>query len=206
MKLFKYLCVAAAIALLPIQASAYSKLDKSTGATTTITYPHHEAHAGSRYRIVYSVVDLGDMTTPTDMITLTFVTPDTTKWCHMTFAAAASADSRVRLIEAATGGQASATGTKPIYNVNRNSPKTSSLIAYSDSNTAVMSYDATLATGGNTLYDRYIEGDRRVGSGDLGDRGEEILKQNTWYQLSIEGNNSDPATLEIDFYEHTDKH
>lgn len=43
--------------------------------------------------------------------------------------------------------------------------------------------------------------DKAIGSG----RDEIVLKQNTKYQLSLYGTDADPATLMMDWYEHTDK-
>lgn len=179
--------------------------DSTTNALNTIAYAHHEAHEGNRFFVQYSVADLGAMTTPNDMITLTFTTPDTAKWGHFIFTATGSSGWLVRLIEAPTGGAATPTGVLLILNKNRNSSKKSTV---SDGTTAgQVSYDATLATGGTTLWNGYIEGSTSgiTGTGFSGKRDEIILKQNTQYQLSIFGTDAEAATLYIDWYEHTNK-
>ena len=182
-------------------------IEEDTGAVKIIDHAHHEAHEGSRFYVHYSVASLGAMTSPDDMITLTFKTPDTAKWSHFLFTASGSSGFRARLIEAPTGGAESATGTLTILNENRNY-QISKPSAMSNGTTAgVVNYDATLATGGTTLWDDYIMGSTsgQTGSGTSGTRDENILKQNTTYQLSIYGTATEPASLHIDFYEHTNK-
>lgn len=180
-------------------------LDYSTGALDVIEYAHHEVHAGSYFYVMYSVVDLGAMTTPDDAITLSWKTSDTRKWGHFEFWAKGSADWRLRLIEAPTGGAATPTGTKDIINKNRNSSKSSTFMDLS-SVPQVVSYDATLATGGVTLWDEYLEGSGgpQSGGSSSATRQEIILKQNTQYQVSLYGTAADPATLFIGWYEHAE--
>ena len=173
--------------------------DKTTNAVTTVDYAHKETHSGSRYYVQYGVTSLGAMTG--DIISLNFTTDDSDKWDHFVFTAAGSSGFRVRLIEAYTGGGASATGTKPILNKCRNHQISK------PAKTGAVSYDATLATGGTTLWDEFIPGSTSlvVGSGTSGKRDEIILKQNTKYQLSIYGTATEAALLYIDWYEHTNK-
>jgi hypothetical protein len=144
------------------------------------------------------------MTSPDDLISLTWTTPDTLKWEHFSFWAEGTGGWRVRLIEAPTGGAASQTGQVAMLNRNRNSDNVSTAIAL-DSTAGEVSYDATLATGGETLWNHYIPGSNKtvglIGSG----RDEIVLKQNTKYQLSMFGTDTDVATMFIDWYEHTNK-
>ncbi len=183
----------------------YLRMDASTNSAQTVSYPHHETHAGSRYYLTYSVESLGAMTTPADMITLTWTTPDTTKWEHFTFWAKGTGGWRLRLIEAPSGGAESQTEQLVMLNKNRNSDNVATCIAL-DSTAGEVSYDATLATGGTSLWDEYIVGGSKT-SGNVGeDRDEIVMKQNTKYQLSLYGTDTDPATLHVDWYEHTDKH
>jgi hypothetical protein len=170
----------------------------------TIDYVHHEAHDGKRFYVTYSVASLGAMETPADMITLTWTTPNTTEWEHFTFWAAGSSGARVRLIEAPTGGAEDQTEQLAVLNHNRNSDNASSAIAL-DSTAGEVSYDATLATGGITLWDEYISGGKQVGDTVGSDRDEIVLKQNTKYQLSIYDTGNNVGTLHIDWYEHTNR-
>lgn len=180
------------------------RMDQQTHVLSVIDYPHHEIHSGSRFFVNYSVASLGALETPDDTMTLTWTTPDSAKWAHFTFYAIGTGGWRVRFIEAPSGGAASPTGQLDCLNHNRNSLKESTLLALPATANQV-NYDATLATGGVTLWDQYIPGGNKV-SGDAGsDRDEIILKQDTQYQLSMFGADADPGTLHIDFYEHTDK-
>jgi len=183
--------------------------DASTNALITVDYPHHEIHEGDHFFVVYSVASLGAMTTPDDTITLSFTTPDTTEWAHFAFEVKGSAGWRVRLIEnSTTGGTTGATGRLAILNSNRNSAATSSLISDGDSGVAgYVGYDATLALGGTTLIDEYIEGSGLAFSSGArtGSRDEIILKQDTNYQVSVFGTDTNPATLHLSWYEHTDE-
>jgi len=185
---------------------AENQIDKTTNALTTIGYAHHEAHAGSRFYVQYSVADVGAATTPTDMMTLSFTTSDTAKWDHFLFLGTGTSGWRLRLIEAPTAGAATATGTLPIINHQRNSTKVSVTTNIAGT-AAVVDYDATLATGGLTLWDDYIAGSTtgQTGNGSSAARDEIILKQNTTYQLSLYGTDNDAGTLYIDWYEHTNK-
>jgi len=180
------------------------KFDATTWAALFMSYPHHEAHQGKRFYRNYSVPSLGALTSPDDTISLTWVTPDTAVWEHFTFYGTGTGGWRLRLIEAPTGGAASPTGKFSLLNHQRNSPNVSTALAI-DGTAGQVSYDATLATGGVTLWDDYIPGGSKV-SGTIGsDRDEIILKQNTKYQLSLFGTDTDPATVHIDWYEHTNK-
>lgn len=178
-------------------------VDAATNSATGIDYAHHEAHEGKRFYVQYSVPSLGAMTG--DIITLTFTTPNSAEWDHFVFTATGSSGWRVRLIEAPSGGAATPTGALPILNKNGNSSNTS---LTTDGTTAgQVSYNATLATGGITRWDDYIQGSTTgvSGSGNSGKRDELILKQDTQFQLSIYGTDTEAATLYIDWYEHTNK-
>lgn len=181
-----------------------NQIDKPTNAQNIVDYPHHEAHEGNRFYVQYSVASLGAMTTPDDMITLTFKTPNTTKWDHFVFSVKGSSGWRIRLIEAPTGGVATPTGTLDILNKNRNYQISKPSTVSNGTTAGVVNYDATLATGGTALWDDYIEGSTtgQSGTGVTGKRDELILLQDTTYQLSVFGTDTEAATLYIDWYEH----
>jgi len=183
------------------------QVDTTTQAAVTINYPHKEIHNGDAFFVMYSVLDLGAMTGPDNTISFTFTTPNTTRWGHFQFLAHASADSRVRLIEAPSGGAspASPVENKVCLNNNRNSATAATLIAL-DGTVGSVTYDATLATGGTSLIDEYIEGATQgafSSASRTGTRDEIILKKNTKYQFSVVGDNTDPATIIMKWYEHT---
>lgn len=181
------------------------KVDPYTESLITVDYAHHEIHDGMHFYVQYSVLDLGAMTTPNDTITLTFTTPNTTRWGNFTFFAKGSAGWRVRLIEAPTGGATGPTEQLTIKNKNRNSANTSTMTAPVGGSANTVDYDSTLATGGTTLWDEYLEGSggpQAGGTSDGSDRNELVLKQNTKYQLSIFGTDANPAVLYMAWYEH----
>jgi hypothetical protein len=83
-----------------------------------------------------------------------------------------------------------------ILNKNRNSSNTSGI--------ATVSYDGTAATGGTLLLQEYLSDQRQSGGENRG-QDEWILKQNTTYAVSLFGTANSPATLELHWYEHTNK-
>lgn len=180
-----------------------AKIDPATQALYTVDYPHGEKHEGNYFYVINSVVSLGAMTTPDDAITITFKTPDTDKWGHMIISAEGTAGWLFKIVEAYTGGAASATGTLSCVNFNRNSTNVS--VMSNGTTAGVMNYDATLATGGTTLVSKYLTGNTIGISASSGTetRGEIILKKNTNYQVSLYGTDTNPATIELEWYEHT---
>lgn len=176
--------------------------DKETEAVGTISIAHKKSHEGKSFYVIYSVASLGAMTTPDDMITIDFTTPEKIlEEPHFTFSVKGTAEWRVRLIEAPTGGAASPTGTLEILNHNRYSGKTSEVMA--GTTPGYVNYDSTLATGGKTLWDEYLEGSAgpQVGGTSGGARNELELKPATKYQLSLYGTDTNPATIMIDWYD-----
>ena len=185
----------------------WRKTDKATHAHMTIDYPHHEIHDGNAFYVMYIVASLGAMAAPDDMVTLTFKTPNTTKWSHFQFLGKGTAGWRLRFIEAPSGGFTSPTGQLVPLNHNRNSSNTSGIFEPTGVTVNEVDYDSILATGGVTLWDDYLEGAGgpfAAGTGS-GGRDELMLKQNTVYQLSLYGVDTDPATLYMNWYEHTNK-
>ena len=180
------------------------RIDKATHTLQTIDYAHHEIHDGSNFYVMYSVASLGAMETPDDMITIDFTTGVIPPLPHFTFNCNGSAGWRLRLIEAGTGGMASPTGQLTVLSHRRDSSKTSSVVGSVAGN---VNYDSTLATGGVTLWDQYLEGSGgpKAGGTTVSARNELILKRDTRYQISLYGTDASPATLSLDWYEHTDK-
>jgi hypothetical protein len=180
------------------------RLDKATNSIQTIDYAHHEIHGGSSFFVCYSTADLGGMTTPADMIQLSFATPDTTKWLHMMFVAKSGGAALFTVTEAPTGGLATPTGTLAVLNCNRNLTATASTILSAAGGTpALVSYDGTVATGGTVLWSEYV-GQGNATAGYTGGRFEIILKRNTVYAVSLLDTTAITATLFLDWYEHTD--
>ena len=186
------------------------RIDASSGSLLEINNEHGKVHAGEHYNVQYSVASLGVATTPNDMMTLTWTTPDTAKWLHMIVAAVSSSGARFRLIEGGSGGGTGPTGIITAYNSNRNSDNTSGIInAESTPAAGSVSYDATLVTGGKSLVDVFIGADGQGNTFVAGsDRGmqEWMLKQGTQYQVSILETDNVPGTLQLSWYDNTNRH
>jgi hypothetical protein len=185
-------------------SSVVPTVDAATNAINVIEYEHHEIHAGSSYLVVYSVANLGAMSTPNDMIQLSFATPNTAKWMHMVIMVQSGGAALFTLTEAPTGGMETPTGTLPAYNKNRNSTNTSGILSATDGTAGVVSYDGTAATGGAVLWSEYV-GQGTASKGEGGGRFELILKQNTVYAVSLYDTTAITASIMMDWYEHTNK-
>jgi hypothetical protein len=182
------------------------KIDNSTDALMTMSHGHHEVHEGAHFYLTYSAASVGALAAPDDMMTLSWKTPNTTKQIHFVYTALCSSGAQLRMIEGKTGGGASPTGTTPVFNSDRNSANTSGILDVSGATAGVMSYDATLFTGGTTLIDEYVGSvgiGGRVNAGTSRADQEIILKQNTFYQLSLYETDTVPGTLMCSWYEHT---
>ncbi len=179
--------------------------DDATNAMMVTEFEHHQIHEGRHFTAMHSVADIGAATTPNDAITLTFVTPDTTRWAHMILLFNAVGIALCRFREGGATG-ASPTGTVACFNNNRNSDIVSGLVDLS-ATPEVISYDAGLDTGGLLLVDEYISGattnqNRAGGGAESGGRFEWMLKQNTRYQASIFSTATVGASIVLHWYEH----
>ncbi len=177
------------------------KEDKTTGVLIAMPPMNSAIHNGNAFYVDYSVADIGAMTSPNDMITISFTTPSGLKWLHMRWEAVCSAGARVRLIEGKTGGGENPTGTLQTYNHNRSKENVSKILDVAGANASKVSYDATLFTGGETLSDVYIGAGniRRNVGGDTG--ADMILKADTLYQLSVYETSAVPALLGLTWVE-----
>ena len=181
-------------------------LDKATRALLIMDYVHHEVHEGSHYTAMWSVADIGAATTPADAMTLTFVTPDTTKWCHMVALFSGVGGALCTIREGGTG-EASPTGTVLCNNNNRNSTNTSGILDLTGT-AGKMSYDNELDTGGTLLRSEYISGastNQNKGGSVSAERFEWVLKQNTRYQIAMRSTATVAASIVVHWYEHTSK-
>ena len=169
------------------------RIDAATHALNTIEYEHHEIHGGSSYTLSRP------LTLPVandDEIRI--ATPNTTKWAHMIFSAVSDAAVTVSLYETTTLTHVVGNVLTPI-NRNRNSTNTSGLTichtpgGAGDGN---LLYSSTAGAGGNPA---------QSAPGVIGGRFEFILKQNTAYLLRIAGASGDVVSINLEWYEHTDK-
>ncbi len=174
------------------------RLDTATEALKCIDFADHKRNEGDEYTVTYLVADLGAATTPNDVMSLAFSTPDTTKWLHMNISLVSVAGTRFRLIEGSTGGGGAGTGDLTVYNSNRNSTNTSGIISHAGTPAAgKVTYDSNLFTGGTSIIDVYL-GTNELHTYKL------ILKQNTKYQTSLYNTANDVGSISLTWSEHTD--
>ena len=181
-------------------------LDGMTDALQTVSYTHHEIHAGSTFHVqVYdgSVAAAGS-------VRISFKTPAGTKRAHMIFSFASSGGSHLTIAEGATWTTNTGTVVVPTNQKRSSSPTASMLL---EDKTATPAYTAngvltgtTADAAGTTLRNIYVFGSNKVG-GDGSHAAEIILMPDQTYTISL---TNDEATakaliLHLDWYEHTDK-
>jgi len=169
------------------------RLDGSTESVQTITYSHHEIHAGSSF----TVADVQAVNTTT--VKWLLVTPNTTKWSHMVFDIECTGEMLVKITE---GADRTTTTPLAIINRNRNSGNAGTLTVGSG------------ATGGTTdgaitIFNRRSGntgvGAKTVAVGGARGQAEWNLKQNTKYVVSVTTFAAVHVSLSLDWYEHTNK-
>jgi hypothetical protein len=168
-------------------------IDLTTGATTTIDYPHVEIHKGDHYFIKrwYDVTGAGTN------LDFQLVTPDVVTWGHITTVVTTEAEFTVTVYEAPT---ITADGTPiPVYNRNRNSTNTSIMLAYGAPTVG--------ATGTTDIWSLKTGSGAGISTGERRSDNEIMLKQNTRYLLRINkaATGTDWVDLEMTWYEHADE-
>ncbi len=189
------------------------RLDASTHSIRTITYGHHEIHAGSSYSV--HLVDL--LFQKDEEVGVIFTTPNTEKWLHVVPIIDVEAKSTFDILEAPTVNVAAyPTNFIEPHNRNRNSAKTSQV---SSVRAAPVKGEVSLVVGGDAspvsadglvLHTEILGGKKKKTAGDgVRDTSEYILKQNTTYYFRVLGDNTGDNDLgfsmELTWYEHTDK-
>ena len=163
------------------------RLDKATNTLQTMSYEHHEIHGGSAFTVSYNE-DVGNGANCDVLL----VTPNTTKWAHLTYSVDVEVEAMLYIYEAPTATPGSALVA---YNRDRNSATTA---------TVTVSSTPTSITPGTTIIRQYHFGSGRTFGG--GDRAvfEFILKQNTKYLLRVNNMtaNANYISLKLDWYEH----
>ena len=165
--------------------------DSTTHVLTTITYPHHEAHAGRFYRtgMNYTLAN-------GNVATFGLITPNSSRWIHTVWELTATADGTFEIIEDVTSFSGGA-ATTPL-NHNRNSSNTS-ITTCTKGMTGV---DPITPTGGTTIVSKTLS----TGKGVITDRGsgeEFILKQNSKYLFRYtNGTSANVIKLTFEWYEH----
>jgi len=191
------------------------RMDASTNTLQTIEYEHHEIHSGSSFSCFHQD------NTPTDIndrTIITFLTPNSTKYLHITVAASATAVAIARIREAPTYTD-DAGVTLAVHNRNRvgtpdatdvldtsQSPDTAGSATYYNHDTANLpAEDGTvlgeIPLGASTSPTKSVGGLARA-------QQEWVLKPNTLYSFEVKSLDASANThwIEVDWYEHTDKH
>ena len=175
---------------------AIFKQDATTNAITTITYEHHELHAGSHFTFSIDST-VGDA----DTLGLLIITPNTTKWAHMVFSVQGALDTRFEIFETNTATPGS---TRPAYNNDRNSATVNTTLV---KNVAVVGgADGTKIFRSHFGVDSGLGANRKTGGGSDRAGQEWILKQNTQYMIAIiSATAGNVVSLALNWYEHTNK-
>ena len=166
--------------------------DKVTQALNTIDYAHHEIHSGDHYYMEGHTSLNIDGT-----YKVALVTPDTTKWVHLTWAISSNG---VLTIEFYEGAEGISNGTeKTPLNNNRNSSNTSGVTLTAG---VAATGDGTLISqakwGGDTFKSSFGGSAARID--------ELILKQNTIYLRKFTSHtDNNIISFKATWYEHTSK-
>jgi len=194
--------------------SRHVRIDSATHAMETIEYEHHEIHSGSSFHCHFE-----NLTTNTgEMSAIAFNCPATTKWVHVTVAASVTSITRLYIAEAPSIDVDEGTQLT-IYNRNRNSATASTVLSIETTPVVnkATSYNETQAAGANitmtvTLDSTVIGGagatPAQAGVGGMARASQEwVLDQGVQYAFVAETLSDDDNyhTLEINWYEHTDK-
>jgi hypothetical protein len=169
------------------------RVDLTTHTLQVIPYEHHEVHAGASYHCS----DIQNVNTTTVYYMIT--TPDTTSWAHMMFGVESTGEMQVVVTE---GADRTGTTALTAINHNRNSANTSGLVIHRD-------YTSGTTDGATTIIQERLGatgvGAKTIATSDSGHSQEFILKQNTKYIIAITTYADVYISLELDWYEHTNK-
>ena len=173
------------------------RIDASTNSLQTVTYPHHERHAGNSFSIE-TFVDIPI----NDVYDVQFTTPDTTKWGHLTFSVESKGETIWFLYEDVT--IVTPGSTIVPYNNNRNFADDSVMVVKGIANTDVATADDDTATAAATVLKMGTMGANKA----IGNRTHEeeiVLKQNEDYCFRLIATAAGYVNFHLDWYEHTDK-
>ena len=188
------------------------RIDASTNSLPTMSYEHHEIHSGNSFTCYY----IQEVSDTNDRSIITFRTPDTTKYLHLIAAGSSTISALVIITEAPT--ITNNTGAPlTIYNRRRVGTPTASMVWDTSQNPDVQGQATyfTEATMGNVTGGTVMDsiplgagsGPKAVGGLSRGTQ-EWILKPNVLYAFEIKSLTNDDNThwIELNWYEHTDKH
>ena len=184
------------------------RADSSTNTLQTITYGHHEIHAGSMFRVQHND-DAIPATASGGCLVIAFFVPDTTEEPHMIWETVHEGNMTISLIEGVTF-NASAGTDRLIKNSNRRSANTSILQGKATgslvSNYVTVGENSadSIYTGGSVISLKRDYSDK-ADSGGQARRNEIILKNNTNYAFCLENNETSTkgGQIRLEWYEHT---
>ena len=171
-------------------ADPNSTFDNVSGSNHFITFPHHKLHNGDSYQLQVTSDNLGGETG--DHLTLSFVTPDSTKLVHVFPNAYGSGEIYFTMREAPTGG-GTAGSAATVLQRNR------SLSNVSDVTSPLKA--VAVGTGGTLLEEQYIGAGKDKAAGETRDRGEWVLARNTRYIFRAYTTADVQSVLTVDWYE-----
>ena len=170
------------------------RIDASTNSIQTIEYEHHEIHSGSSFH----TSDVRNIDTTTFKWQVT--TPDSTKYSHIVF----NVDCTGEMLALITEGSDRTDGTA-LTEINRNRVGTPTVAG------TIVTHTPTGGTtdGATTIYSKRsgatAVGSRTVAAGGSRGLNEFVLKPNTKYVISVTTYADVYVSLELEWYEHTDR-
>lgn len=183
----------------PATEDKQGSVDALTNSIQVISYPHHEIHSGSSFGCE-NFADLGNG----DVLDVQIVTPDITKWAHMTFQFFGSVEFEWFLYEGVTINTTGTTG--PVINHNRNSltPNTTTVAAIENTSVVLANSDTDATVDGVvTIIHGKTGANRDEGSFNHDD--EFIFKRNTAYSLRFIAGSAGYLDYHLNWYEHISK-
>lgn len=188
-------------------------VDSATGALETITYAHHEIHSGSSYTAHFTNTTTNDND---HRSCIGFRTPSGPTWFHMIIAVSVSSPGEVFFLEGPATIDLDEGTEATVYNRNRNTSKTSTMLSLESPAVPGLCTTFTEAqingaslTGGTSLEHRTIAtggGPQAVGGAGRGAE-EWLLKSDTIYLVTVQniGANINLHHINLDWYEHENR-
>jgi len=180
------------ITIQKVNEVSLSQVERTTNAVKVIPYSHAELHSGDHY--VYRGYHMVAKAGVKDHL---IVTPDSTRWSHMTVGVGVnSSEAVIAIYENPTVTDNGTLGN--VVNRNRN---------YPDNNTTEIYEDPVVVSPGALLQDAYLGSGKNLPGSSERDSEEILLRQNTTYLVRITEQNiaATVANFAFDWYEHTNK-
>ena len=176
------------------------RIDGATEGLNVISHAEHSIHEGNHF-YMEGYITLDD----TDEFYVKLVTPDTTKWAHMSWDIVSTGELTTEFYEGASGGMTGGTSVTPL-NSDRNSSNTSGMTitknvtAPTDTGTTISQKKFGTSGGGGFF------GGGAAGGGSDNLSSELILKQNTTYcRKFLSGTDGNIISFRAVWGEHTNK-